>query len=181
MYNDMWVIKKLATTWLYVVLFIVSVIFISSCASTARITLESAYVDTMMRSGAPKEAIKTGSLSDTQIVILTHAFNKYDQFRAKWKANFKTGSLLYAGTLDDQLLADYQELKLQYKAVKRVVLANWNDYDAVTRMQLAEYMRHAESLDTAVIEFMADKDRDQAISHALEIFATVLQIGLTMK
>lgn len=154
---------------------------LSGCASTARITLESAYIDTMMRSGAPKEAIKTGSLTDAQLTILTHAVNKYDQFRSKWKTNFKTGSLLYAGTLDDQLLSDYQELKQQYNAVKRVVIANWNDYDAVTRIQLNEYMKHAESLDAAVVEFMAYKDRDQAISHALEIFATVLQIGLTMK
>lgn len=154
---------------------------ITGCASTARITLESAYIDTMIRSGAPKEAIKTGSLTDTQLTILTHAFNKYEQFRTKWKSQFKSGMLLYPGTIDDQLLADYQELKQQYNSVKRVVVANWNDYDAVTRMQLTEYMRHAESLDAAVIEFMADKNRDQVISHVLEIFATVLQIGLTMK
>ena len=151
------------------------------CASTARITLEAAYIDTMIKSGAPKEAIKTGSLTDTQLVILTHAINKYEKFREKWKSNFKTGMLLYPGTLDDQLLADYQELKKEYQSVKRVVIANWNDYDAVTRMQLEEYMKHAEALDAAVIEFMADKDRDQAISNALEIFATVLQIGLTLK
>ena len=160
---------------------LIVVLLLSGCASTARITLESAYIDTMIKSGAPKEAIKTGSLTDTQLTIMTHAFNKYDQFRAKWTANFKTGGLLYAVTLDDQLLTDYQELKQQYKAVKRIVIANWNDYDAVTRMQLTEYMRHAESLDSAVIEFIADKDRDQAINHALEIFATVLQIGLTIK
>ena len=161
--------------------YILIVLLLTGCASTARITLESAYIDTMIKSGAPKEAIKTGSLTDTQLTILTHAFNKYDQFRTKWKANFKTGMLLYPGTLDDQLLADYQELKKEYQSVKRVVIANWGDYDAVTRMQLAEYMRHAESLDAAVIEFMADKNRDQAISHVLEIFATVLQIGLTLK
>ena len=160
---------------------LIIMLLVTGCASTARITLESAYIDTMIKSGAPKEAIKTGSLTDTQLTILTHAFNKYDQFRTKWKANFKTGMLLYPGTLDDQLLADYQELKRQYGSVKRVVVANWNDYDAVTRMQLEEYMRHAEALDSAVVEFMANRNLDQAISHALEIFATVLQIGLTIK
>ena len=156
-------------------------LLLTGCASTARITLESAYIDTMIKSGAPKEAIKTGSLTDTQLVILTHAFNKYDQFRDKWKANFKTGMLLYPGTLDDQLLADYQELKRQYGSVKRVIIANWGDYDRATRIQLEEYMRHAEALDAAVVEFMVDKNRDKAISHALEIFTTVLQIGLTLK
>jgi hypothetical protein len=160
---------------------LIASLLLAGCASTARLAVESVYIDTMIRSGAPAAAIKTGGLSDSQMITLTHAINKYEQFREKWKANFSGNGLLYAGTLDDMLLADYVELKKQYIAVKNIVIANWTDYDAITRLQLEEYMKHAEALDDGVNGYLKNRQRDAAINNILQIFATVLQIGLALK
>jgi hypothetical protein len=156
-------------------------LLLAGCASTARLAVESVYIDTMIRSGAPAAAIKTGGLSDVQMITLTHALNKYESFREKWKSNFSANGLLYAGTLDDMLLADYVELKKQYLSVKNIVITNWADYDSITRLQLEEYMRHAEALDAGVNNYLKNKQRDAAINNILQIFATVLQIGLALK
>ena len=161
--------------------YILMLLLLSGCASTAKLAVESIYIDTMIRSGAPAAAIKTGGLSDVQMITLTHALNKYEQFREKWKANFSGNGLLYAGTLDDMLLADYVDLKKQYLAVKGVVADNWQDYDSITKIQLEEYMKHAESIDLTVNDYLKNRQRDAAINNILEIFATVLQIGLTLK
>jgi hypothetical protein len=79
------------------------------------------------------------------------------------------------------LLADYVDLKKQYLAVKGVVADNWQDYDSITKIQLEEYMKHAESIDLTVNDYLKNRQRDAAINNILEIFATVLQIGLTLK
>jgi hypothetical protein len=163
----------------------VIVMSLSSCAffkSTSRVALETAYLESIARTGETQQILKTSNeLTDFQMMQLTHAFNTLANFRGKWKA-FLNDPTKNIATIDpNELNIDFLNIKAQYMVVYDVAIQNWDQYGAKEKLHLTNIHRHASKLSGAVDGMMAEAKYIDALKTGLDYVVMAGSLAIAFK
>lgn len=165
-------------------IFIFAVIIIQGCAgikSTARVATETAYLESIARTGETNQVLKSAELNDFELMQLTHAFNTLANFRGKWKS-FLNAPLDSLNIVDpDELKMDFVNIKAQYMIVYNVAMNNWDQFDTPAKQHLILVHRHASRLDKSIETMIEHKELMSAVKTALEYVATAGTIAVALK
>lgn len=118
-----------------VVILMVVVLLVASCAAIKPLELHSQAVD----SGEVNNTINTVNLSDIERLQITHAMNAFSEFVAKWNG--------FGDTLDPQKLQEFNDdftgIANQYEQVQKIVETHWQEYPADMKDKLLRYREEA--------------------------------------
>lgn len=150
----------------YIYLFLIFVL--TACSSTTlQKTSDIVTADEIITSGQAEALINKAELSRDEKLIITHARNRYEAFREKWKdAIF---DLDVRDDMFDEFQADFNGVVNEYKKVDTVVIDKWSQYNNEDQEELREYGKLSQNLANVVDSLVKVGERHLAISNAIKL------------
>ena len=160
-------------------LIIVTVVLVG-CGSLGTTTKNAIELDSDIRSGEVKEAILSVNLTQVEEEIVTHALNAVASFRDKYGKFIRNPGTLMAFKEDD-LISDYQNLRVRYDEVVYIVAKNFDSYPIEVQNKLVKYQNQANILDVGASHLMKGKKYREAIREIAKYGFLTLQLVATLK
>lgn len=160
-----------------ITMMLITVLFACSTVIKSKKDLENiAIVHYQVTSGEASKIIKSGSLSETDIMIVDHANNRYIAFISKWKQ--EVDNLESTSPLFEEFVLDYTEITKQYHSVRTIINKNWGSYSLPNQIVLLEYQSKVNKLDESVTRLIVAKNMYEAGIIAIKLGKALVGIIL---